>query len=399
MSPTRGRPPRWLLATLASEFLVQLTVSLARPISSYRLLALGADATAVGLVAATFALPPMVLAMVFGRWTDRRRPGALLVMGTVTAAIAAFLLSRSGSAVEVGLWTALLGIGHLGMVVGAQSIIAHGDVRGDGLTGFGLLTMSAAFGQMAGPLVGGFVSQSSSPTPTLSSTSLSLLVAALIGLAAIPLAVGTLRVYPPAPQPEHGTSQDPESMWRMLRLPGMAAALLASFGAKGSLDLVTAYLPLLGNELDLRASAVGLLLSLASAASILARVSMPWLVRRTRTERLMATTTAASGVCILLLPWGRSVVLLAALMIVLGFLLALSQTVTMVWVVALVSSRSRGSALGLRLTGNRVGQVAVPGLAGLVSGAAGVTAVFGVLGVVLGVITAVIVGGSMRRRR
>jgi hypothetical protein len=59
--------------------------------------------------------------------------------------------------------------------------------------------------------------------------------------------------------------------------------------------------------------------------------------------------------------------------------------------VGLVSPSSRGSALGLRLASNRVGQVAVPGLAGLVSGSAGVAAVFYVLAVSLGLIAAVVV--------
>jgi sugar phosphate permease len=121
---------------------------------------------------------------------------------------------------------------------------------------------------------------------------------------------------------------------------------------------------------------------------------MPWLVRRTRTVRLMAVTTLASGICVALLPLGRDVVLLATVMVVLGYLLALSQTVTMVWVVGLASPRSRGSALGMRLASNRVGQVAVPGVAGLLSGSAGVTAVFYLLATVLGVIAGVIVRTS-----
>jgi MFS family permease len=383
--------PVWLVATLVSQFFVQLTVSLSRPVSSYRLLAFGADATAVGIVAASFALPPMVLAMVFGRFTDRRHPGLLLVMGAVVATTAAFGLSQSGSVIEVGLWTALLGIGHLGVVVGTQSIVAYGDLEGDGLVGFGLLTMSAAFGQIAGPLIGGFLSQDNGGAPTSASTGLSLFVAALFALVSIPFALLTMRLPPAGTTGLSGERTRPETLRAMLRIYGMPAALLASFGAKGSLDLVTAYLPLLGNEIGLRASAVGLLLSLSSASALAARASMPWLVRHTRTVRLISITTLVSGICVALLPLGREVVVLASVMVVLGYVLALSQTVTMVWVVGLVPTGSRGSALGMRLASNRVGQVAVPGLAGLLSGSAGVTAVFYILAGVLGVITGVVV--------
>jgi len=380
-----ARAPVWLVAVLLSQFLVQLTVSLARPVSSYRLLALGADATAIGLVAASFALPPMVLAIIFGRFTDRRRPGLILVAGAAVASLSALLMSRADTVGEVSLGTALLGIGHLGVVVGAQSMIAHGQSRGDGLIGFGLLTTSAAAGQIVGPLLGGFLSQSSGDHPTVSSTSLSLGVAGAVCLLGIPLAMGTLRVHPPTPDPQ--SPSDPPyratTMRQMLVVAGMPAALLASFGAKGALDLVTVYLPLLGTRLEISASRVGILLGLASAASLIARVSMPWLVRRTRTETLMAASTLAAGLCIVLLPLGRSFSLLIVIMVALGYLLALSQTVTMVWVVALVGIRDRGSALGLRLTSNRVGQVGVPGLAGLLSGSADVTVVFYLLGGVL----------------
>jgi hypothetical protein len=55
----------------------------------------------------------------------------------------------------------------------------------------------------------------------------------------------------------------------------------------------------------------------------------------------------------------------------------------MVWVVALAPEDSRGSALGLRLAGNRLGQLTVPGLAGLLAGAAGIAPVFYLLGAVL----------------
>jgi sugar phosphate permease len=200
-----------------------------------------------------------------------------------------------------------------------------------------------------------------------------------------------MRLRSPGTPGLSGERNRPETLRAMLRIYGMPAALLASFGAKGSLDLVTAYLPLLGNEIGLRASAVGLLLSLSSASALAARASMPWLVRHTRTVRLMAITTLVSGICVALLPLGKEVVVLATLMVVLGYVLALSQTVTMVWVVGLVPTGSRGSALGMRLASNRVGQVAVPGLAGLLSGSAGVTAVFYILAGVLGVISGVVV--------
>jgi sugar phosphate permease len=63
--------------------------------------------------------------------------------------------------------------------------------------------------------------------------------------------------------------------------------------------------------------------------------------------------------------------------------LGLSQTTTMDWVVNLVDDTSRGSALGLRVATNRVGQAFILAVAGVVSGAWGVQAAFVLLAVVM----------------
>ena len=70
-------------------------------------------------------------------------------------------------------------------------------------------------------------------------------------------------------------------------------------------------------------------------------------------------------------------------MSVLGFALGLSQTTTMDWVVDLVEDTSRGSALGLRLATNRLGQTVVLAAAGAVSGLLGVQTAFVMLAVVM----------------
>jgi MFS family permease len=64
-------PPAWLVRVLAGVVLTQAALYLARPVTSYRALALGADARAVGLITAAFALVPLVVAVPLGRASDR----------------------------------------------------------------------------------------------------------------------------------------------------------------------------------------------------------------------------------------------------------------------------------------------------------------------------------------
>jgi hypothetical protein len=70
-------------------------------------------------------------------------------------------------------------------------------------------------------------------------------------------------------------------------------------------------------------------------------------------------------------------------MSVLGFALGLSQTTTMDWVVNLVDDTSRGSALGLRVATNRVGQASVLAAAGAASQVWGVETAFALLAAVM----------------
>jgi hypothetical protein len=56
-----------------------------------------------------------------------------------------------------------------------------------------------------------------------------------------------------------------------------------------------------------------------------------------------------------------------------------------------VPQAARGTALAIRLTGNRFGQVATPAAAGLVAGAAGVSAAFFMLGGLLGLAAVAVV--------
>ncbi len=71
---------------------------------------------------------------------------------------------------------------------------------------------------------------------------------------------------------------------------------------------------------------------------------------------------------------------LAGMLIVLGFCLGVGQPLSMTTVVQAAPEEARSTALALRLTGNRLGQVAAPAAAGLVAGVAGVAAPFVMLG-------------------
>jgi MFS family permease len=63
--------------------------------------------------------------------------------------------------------------------------------------------------------------------------------------------------------------------------------------------------------------------------------------------------------------------LLAVVVVLVGIGLGAGQPLTMSWVAEATPPGLRGRAMSVRLTGNRVGQVVVPSLAGLLAAGAG----------------------------
>ena len=147
--------PGWLARILAGVVLTQAALYLARPVTSYRALALGADAHAVGLITAAFALVPLVVAVPLGRASDRWRPGWLLTGGIALGALACVLLGMAATLPGLALASTVLGLGHLALTLAGQSLIAcqSGDALHD--RDFGLYAAAASTGQLIGPVLAG----------------------------------------------------------------------------------------------------------------------------------------------------------------------------------------------------------------------------------------------------
>jgi MFS family permease len=182
------------------------------------------------------------------------------------------------------------------------------------------------------------------------------------------------------PRKEHGGRVP---VRRILRARGVPAGIFISLAVLSATDILTAYLPVVGEHRGIAPSVIGLLLSLRAAATIACRLVLTPLLRLLgRTLLLTVTCLLAALLCAgIALPvpvWA-----LALMLAVLGFCLGVGQPLSMTTVVQAAPDGARSTALALRLTGNRLGQVAAPASAGLVAGVAGVAAPFLMLGVLL----------------
>ena len=383
------KPPGWLARVLAGVVLTQAALYLARPVTSYRALALGADARAVGLITAAFALVPLVVAVPLGRASDRWRPGWLLTGGIALGALACALLGLADSLPGLALASAVLGLGHLALTLAGQSLIARqsGDARHD--RDFGLYAAAASAGQLVGPALAGIVLGGAGRSLEDATTAGFLVAAGLMALA-VPTSLGTDRLGR-AGRPRDRSEGRPLRAGELIGARGVPAGMFASLAILATVDVLTAYLPVLGTQRGIPPAVVGGLLSLRAAASILSRVLIPWMVGRLGRVRLLAASAAGSALLTAALPLAGGTAALAVLLAAAGFLLGIGQPLTMSMVVQAVPEGTRGTALAIRLTGNRFGQVATPAAAGLVAGAAGVAAAFFLLGGLLGLAAVAVV--------
>jgi MFS family permease len=375
--------PAWLARVLAGVVLTQAALYLARPVTSYRALALGADARAVGLIAAAFAVVPLAVAVPLGRASDRWRPAYLLGGGIALGAVACALLGLAASLPGLALASAVLGLGHLALTLGGQSLIARQSEDALHDRDFGLYAAAASLGQLVGPALAGLVLSSAGGRSLEDATSLGFLVAAGLMALAVPTSLGTHRPRRTG-GPAEGAAGRPLRAGQLIAARGVPAGMFASLAILATVDVLTAYLPVLGERRGIGPGVVGGLLSLRATTSMLSRVLIPWMVRRLGRTRLLAASAGGSALLTAALPLSGSPVALGLLLAGAGFLLGIGQPLTMSMVVQAVPAGDRGTALAIRLTGNRFGQVATPAAAGLVAGAAGVSAAFWLLGGLLG---------------
>jgi MFS family permease len=366
----------WLAITAMAA--AQAAVYIARPLTSYRVLGLGGDVRQVGLVAAAYALLPLFLAIPLGRFADRRNPAPLLIVGCVFQTIACTLLAIAQSTWSITAANALLGLGHLGLALGIQHLIARELSGADHDRGFAAFTVGVSAGQLVGPAVAGALLSARGATSLAIAAGHGMAVAA--GFALLATVAATLASARRSGASEPSLNGDRGRVQEIAVIRGVPAGIFASVAVLSCADVLTAYLPVLGQHRGIDPGVIGALLALRAGASMAARVGIVPLVRRIGRLRLIAASTFVAAASVVLLTATSNPVVLALLMAAAGYGLGFSQPLTMTMVVQRVPRQWAGTALAVRLTGNRLGQVAAPALAGVIAGGAGVGSVFWLMG-------------------
>lgn len=233
----------WLLRLVIAFSFAQGAVSMARPAVSYRALALGADERAIGVIAGVYALLPLFAAVPLGRRTDHGRCAPLLPVGVVLIAGGCALSGTADSLAAMAAWSGVMGLGHLSFVIGAQSIVARQSAPAEQDRNFGHFTIGASLGQLVGPIAAGALIGG----PDLGATSaLALLVAAAVAAVSF---TSLWRIEHPRTTTSAAAPAGPRvPVGRILRTRGVPGGIFISLAVLSATDILTAYLPVVGEH-------------------------------------------------------------------------------------------------------------------------------------------------------
>lgn len=352
---------RWLLLVLLNSAFIQAGVYVVRPMISYRAADLGGDAVLVGLVGSAFAIAPLIFAIQMGKWVDRGRDGTALVVGSFLALLVTVGLIMFESLAFLFLAMPLLGIGHLFAMTGGQTMIANRSSDPKYERNFGLLTFYASVGHAVGPFVGGVLADRGGIEVEVSSAlwfAVALFI--LAGLSVFPLVRKNLR--------ERSSEEiSAGAVRRVLSVKGYKPAIFVAASSTAVVDVMLIFLPLLGRELGLGSTQIGILLAIRGIASMGVRIVLGRINDRFGMKFILnagALITLLGSVSIAFI---SDFLWLAVAIAVTGFAMGIGQPATMAWVSRISDPDHRGLAISIRLSSNRLGQVAVPVVAGAIA--------------------------------
>ena len=345
-----------------------------RPMATYQAVNLGADATLVGIIGATFALAPLLLAIQVGKWVDFGFAGRATFLGPIITLVATIGLVFADQLWLLMIWMPLLGTGHLLAMVGGQTLIAQFSQDKKYETNFGLLTFYASLGHAIGPLVGGYLADSDGPKIEVAPALWFAVLLFVLG------SVATIPLFSKLATANDGTPKG--SIADVFSVPGYKPAIFVAGATTAVVDVTLIYLPLLGLALGFSVAEVGILLAIRALFSMAVRFVLGPMGDRFGLKTILVVGSAVTMLGSIGIALSTEFYLIAALLAVTGFAMGIGQPATMAWVSRISSPNNRGLAISIRLTSNRFGQVVVPVIAGAVA-AASVSGVFYLLALLM----------------
>jgi MFS family permease len=370
---------RYVLPLMATAVLEQTVVNIVRVTTTYRAVELGLSVIWLGVISAAIAILPLILAVSVGRFIDRGNLLQTARLGSTLICISCAGFALWPSLTGLLLFTAILGLGHLMLVISQQVLCTTDPTPGALERMIGNYMVANAVGQGLGPYIVGWIGGDASLPPTQ--------LLFTIGFAgSFLMAAAAFLLQPGGPMKERAEKDGkPMPLRDILRLPGLSVILFVGVTVVSAQDLIVVYLPFLGTERGLAVEVVGTLLAVRAVASVTSRFLFARLNQIMGHRWLMLTSVLASAVSFGAIAAPLSVPAMTVVVSVAGFALGIAITATIAALLNLATAETRGTANSLRIMGNRAGQLVIPFSVGVIAGFTGAAAIFIIIGASLGV--------------
>jgi len=291
----------------------------------------------------------------------------LVIGGVALSASCVMLLAAPHRVSWLAAGLVLAGVGHLLCMTGEQTAVATMATRSSD-SRFGTYTFASSLGQALGPL--------------LLSVGVDTVVL-FCALAVSGVAIVSGLAIASSPAPAHAKSSG--KVIALLRDRGIRRAVLVSGIVMAAVDITVVYLPALGSQANFSVAFVGWVLAVRAVASMAVRLIAGWAVEQLgRRGVLLIGMSSAAAAFVAVAAWQQPWVWLVGA-VMFGAGLGVAQPITMSAVADRAPQHNKGTAMTLRLMGNRLSVVLLPGSIGLIAASAGPAGVLlataGLLGV------------------
>lgn len=323
----------------------------------------------VGVVAASAALLPIFFAIPVGGFADRWGVRPIVIVGLLLSGssyLVLWLVPIFGVIVGCQL---VAGLANLLIVLAAQSYVGSLGQGTIAERNFSIYTIYASIGQILGPLLGGVLIHWSGFGATF-------LVAAALSLLCL---ISGVLLLPRATRKQRTPGRDrlPRRAIGYLANPPTRLAVLTSCLMSVPEILRTSFLPIyLGAVVQVPTSDVGYVLALFSVAGLGAKIALPRVVGRFGRQVTLFSITVGCAILVGTTPAAASIVAVGAIVVCMGVTFGLGRPLSMAMAANSAAAGDMGVVMGLRLSGNRVADFALPLAFGGAAALGGIGAAF-----------------------
>lgn len=320
---------------------------------------LGNSTFIIGAIVSLFPLLPLFLSIHAGEIINKIGSRIPLLLSTLFGAFSLSLPFLLVNVYGVVLSQIIAGVSYTFFIISAQSYIGKNSDPGKRDKNVMKFSMGMALGSFLGPTIGGFIAD-------YTVTSLAFLILSFLSLGAIGFTF-FIKEKSEKIDKSRPLELNQAHVLTLFKIKNFRRAMLISTLILTGKDTFTSFFPLLGLQMGMSSSTIGMIISVNALAGILIRWAMPFLLTKFSMNQVVAGSVFCSGILFFALPFSEPTTVIWILSFLLGLFLGLGQPLSISVTLYSLPKDYMSQGLGLRITVNRFVQIISPLLFGSIA--------------------------------